>query len=77
MTIFFYLKMFKISCVFHELNKKLGKRFLFLRDVHLSRERQILTIRKRTLVIGIQCVNKHPRDFKLHQGTNFPNHFDS
>ena len=45
--------------------------------MHLNRERQILTIRNRILVIGSNCVNKHRYDFKFQEGTNFPNHFIS
>ena len=69
---FFSLKMFKIWCRFHKLNKKFRKSFSFLTQVHLSRDRQIVTIQKRILVIGSQCVDKHPYHFKPQYGRCFP-----
>ena len=75
MTICFFLKMFKICWRFHKCNKKLRKGFLFLRILDLNRERQILTIRNRILVICSPCVNKQPYDSKLQSGRCFPNYF--
>ena len=43
----------------------------------MNRERQILTIRNRILVIGIPCVNKQSCDSKLQSGRYFPNYFSS
>ena len=65
MTIFFFFKMFKIWLRFHKRNKKLRKSFLFLRQLHSNKERQLLEFWKRMLVIGSHCVKKHPYDFKL------------
>ena len=39
--------------------------------MHFHRERQIPTIRNKILVIGSQCVNKHPYHFKLNKGGVF------
>ena len=47
------------------MERKLRKRLLFLRYLHLNIEQQILKIRKRILVISSQRVNKHPYDFKV------------
>ena len=77
MTIFFFLKMFKIWWRFHKWNKKLRTFFLFLRWLHLNREWQIPVIRKGILVIGSRCVSKRPYDIKLQSGRYFPNHFSS
>ena len=77
MTIFFFLKMFKIWWRFHQWNKKLRKCFLFLTQQDLNGERQILKIRNRILVIGIPCVNKQPYDFKLQSRRYFPNNDSS
>ena len=76
-TIFFFLKMFKIWWRFHKWNKKQRKGFLFLRELDLNREQQLLTIQNGILVIGSPCVNKQLYDFKLHSGTYFWNHFCS
>ena len=75
MTIFFVFKMLKIWCRFHKWNKKPRKYFLFLRELDLNRERQILTIRNRIVIIDSPCVNKQPYDFKLQLGRYFQNHF--
>ena len=77
MTIFFCFKMFKIWCRFHKWNKKFRKSFSFLTQVHFNKERRIVAILNRILVIGSQCVNKHPYDFKLQQGRYFPSHLHS
>ena len=77
MTIFFFLKMFQIWWRFHKWNKKARKYFLFLRELDLNSERQILTIRNRILVIGSPCLNKQPYDLKLQSERYFPNHFSS
>ena len=77
MTVFFFLKMFEIWWRCHKWNKTPRKCFLFLRELDLNRERQILTIRNRTLVIDSPCVNKQPCDSKLQSGRCFPNHFFS
>ena len=77
LTIFFFLKMFKIWWRFHKWNKKRRKCFLFLRWLDLNRERQILTIRNRILVTGSPCVHKQHSDFKLQSRRYFPNHFSS
>ena len=60
MTMFFSFKMFKIWCRLRKWNKKLRKRFSFLKKLRLNREKEILTVFKRILAIGCQCVNKHP-----------------
>ena len=77
LTIFFFLKMFKIWWRFHKWNKKPTKCFLFLRLLNLNRERQILTIRNRILVLSSSCGNKQPYDFKPQSERYFPNHFSS
>ena len=77
MTLFFFLKIFKIWWRFRKWHKKLRKCFFFLRELDLNRERQILTIRNRILVIGSPCVNKQTYDFKLQPRIYFPNHFSS
>ena len=77
MRIFFFLKMFKIWWRFHKWNKKPRKSFLFLRLLDLNKDRQILTIRNRILVIGSPCVNKQHHDFKYQSGRYFPNYFSS
>ena len=77
MTIFSCFKMFKSSWRFHKWKIKLRKYFLFLRELHLNKERQIFTIRKRILVIGSPCVKKQPSHFKLQAMRYFPNHFPS
>ena len=43
----------------------------------MNRERQILTIRNRILVICSPCVNKQPYDSKLQSGRCFRNYFSS
>ena len=75
MRIFFFLKMFKIWSRFHKWNKNLKKCFLFLRWLDLNRERQILKIQKRILVMGSPCVNQEPNDLKLQWGRYFPHYF--
>ena len=69
--IFFFLKMCKISCRFLKWNRKLRKSFFFWRYLDLNRERQIITIRKRVLVIGSPSVNKQPYDLNFNQGDVF------
>ena len=73
MTIFFFMKMFKILWRFHKWNKKPGNSFSFLRWLDLNREQPIVTTRNRILVIASRCVNKQPYDFKLQSGRYFPN----
>ena len=75
--IFFFLKIFKIWWRLHKWNKKRRKCFLFLRQLDLNRDRQILTIRKRILVIDSPCLNKQPCDSKLQSGRCFPNYSSS
>ena len=77
MTIFICLKMFKVWCRFNKWNKKSRKSFSFLTQLHLNRERQIVTIQNRILVIRSECVDKHPYDSKLQQGRYFPSHLHS
>ena len=57
MTIIFFFRTIKIWWIFKKRNKNLKKRLLYLRKYRLNRERQILTISNRILVIGSQCVN--------------------
>ena len=71
MTIFFFWKMFEIWWRFHKWNKNSRKFFLFLRELDLNRERQILTIRNRILVISSPCVNKNPLISNFDQGDIF------
>ena len=71
MTIFFFLKMFQIWSRFHKCNKTPRKCFLFLRKLDLSRERQVLTIQNRILVIASPCVNKNPMISNFNQGDVF------
>ena len=77
MTIYFFLRMFKISLRFQKWEKKLWKCFWFLRWYQFNSERQILTLRNSILVIASPCVNNHPYDFQLQSGRCFPNHFTS
>ena len=77
MTILFFFKMFKIYGDSLNGIKNRENVFLFLRWLDLPRERQILTITNRILVIGSPCVSKQPYDFKLQSGRYFPNHFFS
>ena len=55
MTIFFFSEMLENWWRFHKWNKKPRKCFLFFWELDLNRERQILTIRNRILVIGSPC----------------------
>ena len=71
MTVFFFLKMFEIWWRCHKWNKTPRKCFLFLRELDLNRERQILTIRNRILVIDSPCVNKNPMISNLNHGDIF------
>ena len=71
MTIFFFLKLFKIWWRFHKWNKKPRKCFLFLRKLDLNRERQSLTIRNRILVIDSPRVNKNPMISNFNHGDIF------
>ena len=41
----------------------------------MNKELQILTLWNRVLLIGSQCVNKYPYDFKLQSGRTSLNHF--
>ena len=77
MTIYFFLKMFKIWWRFRKWKKKHRKCVLFLRLYQFNRERDILTLWNIILVIASPCVNKHPYDFQLQSGRCFPNHFTS
>ena len=77
MRIFFFMKILKIWWRFHQWNEKPRKCFLFLRKLDLKRERKILTIRNRILVIGSARVSKQATDVNLQSGRNFPNHFSS
>ena len=77
MTIIFCLKMFEIRWRFHKWNKKPRKCFFFWRQLDLNKERQILTIRNKILVIGSPCVNKQPNDWKIQSGRFFPKYFSS
>ena len=77
MTIFFFWKMLEIWWRFHKWNKNSRKCFFFLRELDLNRERQILTIRNRILVIGRPWVKKQPCDSKLQSERCFPNYFSS
>ena len=71
MTIFFFWKIFEIWWRFHKCNKKPRKYFLFLRELDLNRERRILTIPNRILVLGSPCVNKNPMNSNFNQGDIF------
>ena len=71
MTMFFFLKLFKIWWRFHKWNKKLTKSFFFLGELDLNRERQILTIRNRILVIDSPCGNKNPMISNFNKGDIF------
>ena len=71
MTIFFFLKMFEIWWRFHKWHRKARKCFFLLRELDLNRERQILTIRNRILVISSPCVNKNPMISNFNQGDIF------
>ena len=52
--------------------KKPRKYFLFLRQLHLNREREIFTIRNRTLVMGRVCVLKNtPMILNFNKGNLF------
>ena len=53
------------------MNKKLTKCFLFLRSLYLNRERQILAIQNRILVIGSPCFNKNPMTSIFNKGDIF------
>ena len=68
MTMFFFLKLFKIWWRFHKWNKKPRKYFFFLRQLDLNREQQILTNRNRILVIDSPCGNKNPMISNFNQG---------
>ena len=59
-TIIFFFKMSKNWCKFQICIEKMRKRFSFFRQLHSNWERQILTIPKRILPIGSQCVIKYP-----------------
>ena len=71
MTIFFIWKIFEIWWRFHKCIKKPRKFCLFLGELDLNRERQILTIRNRILVIHSPCVNKNPMISNFNQGDIF------
>ena len=71
MTIIFFWKMFEMWWRFHKWNKNSRKFFFFLRELDFNRERQILTIRNRILVIGSPCVNKNPMNSNFNQGDIF------
>ena len=71
MTIFFFLKMFEIWWRFDKWNGKPRTCFFFLRELDLNRERQILTMRNRILVISSSCVNKNPMISNFNQGDIF------
>ena len=63
--------MFEIWWILHKWNKKPRKCFLFLRELDLNRDRQIVTIRNRILVIDSPCVNKNPMISNFNQGDIF------
>ena len=67
MTIFFSWKMFEIWWRFHKWYKNSRKCFFFLRELDFNRERQILTIQNRILVIGSPCVKKNPLNSNFNQ----------
>ena len=77
MTIYFFLKMFKIWLRLRKWEETLWKCFLFFRWYQFNREWEILTLRNSILVIASPRVNKHPYDFQLQSGRCFPNHFTS
>ena len=77
MRIFFFLDMWKIWWRFHKWNKEPTKCFLFLKWLDLNKERHILTIRNRILVISGPWGNKQPYVSKLQSGRCFPNYFSS
>ena len=60
MTIIIFFKMCKTWYGIQIWNRKLRKRFSFLRYLHLNWELQILAILNRRLAIDSQCANKHP-----------------
>ena len=55
--------MFKTWFRLQKSIKKFREFFLFLRELHFYWLQQILTITKKKLAIGSQCVNKQSLDF--------------
>ena len=58
-----FSKMFKTWFRLQKSIKKFREFFLFLRELHFYWLQQILTITKKKLAIGSQCVNKQSLDF--------------
>ena len=59
MSFIFVFKMFLTKYRFQRCTKKLGKRFFFLREVHMNWLGEIVSIKKRRHSIGSECVNNH------------------
>ena len=62
---FFFFNYFKCHEEWINGTKNREKVFRLSDNCNMNRERQIATIRERIRVIGSQCVNKDPYDFKL------------